>query len=403
MKKKHHISDDPRSITRRELLVTAAKYSVGAATLGLAYTLSGGAISLAEAARSEDAKRKAAKHVLTLGHDGLLDKFPGRAGTPHTSWIHGTLDFKDYIERNSNGQIYVSVHDGGELGSQTTALNKVQQGVMQGGSCSTQNGAQLAPIWNVIDIPYVIGDEENVWKLIYSKDFNDTVRAASEKRHLTMAYTMPIKRWIEMSVALDERVLLPEDLRGTKMRVTGSRLEQAAFDILPANPTPIAWSEVYSALKDGAIDGIHISAGSVHDAGMAPVIGQIVNTGWMYNFDSTFLNTRWLNSLGPDLKEVVMQGSFHAQKKIHDDYEVILRDAIGVLPESADNVGWKGAGTDVTFLTDTQLQAWKDYLSVENNSELLNGLIDEFGREEYETVKSVVAQSGGGEPKPWWT
>jgi hypothetical protein len=69
-----------------------------------------------------------------------------------------------------------------------------------------------------------------------------------------------------------------DDLKGLKMRVTGSKLEQAAFKILPANPTPIAWAEVFTALKDGAVDGVHVSAPSVLDGGMGPVVGQLVDT-----------------------------------------------------------------------------------------------------------------------------
>lgn len=389
-----------RTLTRREALAISARYGAAVASVGMAYMLGNGALTFAEAAASEAEKKAKAKHIMTMGLDGTLNLFPDRAVAKHSTWIHGMPEFKDFIEKNSNGQIYVDLHDAGALGSQTAALKKVQQGIIQGASCSTQNAAQLAPVWNVIDVPYTVGPVENCWKLIFSKEFNDTVRAESEKRRLTAAYIMPYLRWLEMSPHVRNEIRKPEDLNGLKMRVTGSKLEQAAFEILPANPTPIAWSEVYTALKDGAVDGIHVTPTSVYDGGMAPVIGQIVDTKWMYNNDSIWLATNWVQSLPADLQDVVRAGCFFAQKKIYDDYDAIHRDAIGVTKDGP-KVGWKATDTKIVFLTDAERQVWMDYLSVERNKDKLNALIDQYGRKEYETVLEVV-KGGASEPREWW-
>lgn len=390
-----------RTLTRREALAISARFGATVASVGAAYMLTGGTRSFAQTAMSEAEKKDKADHILTMGLDGKLELFPDRPVTPESTWIFGTPQYKEAIETGSEGRIYVDLHDAGALGSQTAALKKVQQGVIQGCSCSTQNAAQLAPIWNVIDVPYTVGPVENAWKLIFSKEFNDTVRAESRSRRLMVAYIMPYLRWLEMSITVDNDVLKPEDLDGMKMRVTGSELEQAAFGILPANPTPIAWAEVYSALKDGAVDGIHVTPTSVYDGGMEPVIGQIVDTMWMYNNDSIWLDNRWVEGLADDLQEVVMQANFEAQKRIYDNYEAIHREAIGTTPNGPE-VGWKAGDTRIIHLTDEQRQAWQDYLSVERNADVYDPLIDKFGRESYETVLEVV-KSGSPEPRPWWT
>lgn len=397
------MSDDHergRTLTRREALAISARFGATVASVGAAYMLTDGALTFAEAATSEAEKKANAEHVLTMGLDGKLGLFPGRPVVEESTWIYGTPQYKEAIETGSGGRIYVDLHDAGALGGQTAALKKVQQGVIQGCSCSTQNAAQLAPIWNVIDVPYTVGPVENAWKLIYSQEFAATVRAESQTRRLMAAYIMPYLRWLEMSITVDQDVLKPEDLDGRKMRVTGSELEQAAFGILPANPTPIAWAEVYSALKDGAVDGIHVTPTSVFDGGMEPVIGQIVDTKWMYNNDSIWLDNRWVEGLPEDLREIVMQANFDAQKRIHDDYEAIHREALGTTPEGPE-VGWKEGDTRIIHLTDEQRQVWQDYLSVERNAAVYDPLIDKFGREAYETVLEVV-KSGSPEPRPWW-
>ena len=392
---------DGRTLTRREALAISAKYGATVASVGFAYMLGDGAMSFADAAAGEAEKKAKAKYILTMGLDGTINLFPKRPVAKNSSWIHGTPEFKAFIEEHSKGRIYVDIHDAGALGGQTNALKKVQQGIIQGASCSTQNAAQLAPIWNVIDVPYTVGPVENAWKLIFSKEFNDTVRANSEKHRLTAAYIMPYMRWLEMSPHVDKEIKKPQDVSGLKIRVTGSKLEQAAFEILPSNATPVAWSEVFTALKDGAVDGIHVAPTSVYDGGMAPVVGQIIDTKWMYNNDSIWLSTTWVNALPGDLQEVIREASFFGQNKIYQDYEPMLRDAFGVTRDGP-KVGWKASkNTKIIFLTDAERQVWMDYLSLDRNKAKLDPLIDKYGRKEFELVVKI-AKSGDGKPRRWW-
>ncbi|HZZ95278.1 MAG TPA: TRAP transporter substrate-binding protein [Usitatibacter sp.] len=389
---------------RREFLRLAARYGYGAAliaTLGLPLASYPARAAAAEAAADQEkAKRARAKHVLTLGLDSSIDHTPDGAVTRAAMWLFGNLEFKSSVEQHSKGAVYVDIHDGAALGSQTAALRKVQLGVIQGADCSTQNAAELAPIWNVIDIPYSIGPVANYWKLLFSHEFDQAVRAKSAQANMMCLFTMPTPRWLEMSHKVDHEVRKPDDVKGLKIRVTGSKLEQAAFKILPANPTPIAWSEVFTAMKDGAVDGIHVAPTSVLDGGMGPVVGQLVDTDWMYNSDSTWLGTRWFKALPPELQEAVMEGAYDAQVHIYKNFDRLRRDQAGIAPDSP-KVGWKTFDTRFVRLTDAQRQAWRDYLSIERNKDLLNELIDRFGRNEYELVVRV-AHGGGGEPRRWW-
>ena len=389
---------------RREFLRLAARYGYGAAliaTLGLPMATYSQRAAAAEAAADEEkAKRARAKHVLTLGLDSSINHTPDGAVTKVAMWLFGNLEFKTAVEQHSKGAIYVDIHDGAALGSQTAALRKVQLGVIQAADCSTQNAAELAPIWNVIDIPYQIGPVANYWKLLFSHEFDQGVRAKSAQANMMCLFTLPTTRWLEMSHKVDHPVRKPEDVKGLKIRVTGSKLEQAAFKILPANPTPIAWSEVFTAMKDGAVDGIHVAATSVLDGGMGPVVGQLVDVDWMYNSDSTWLGTRWFKALPPNLQEAVMEGAYDAQVHVYKNFARLRRDQAGIEPDSP-KVGWRTFNTKFVRLTDAERGAWRDYLSLERNKATLNELIDRFGRKEYEMVNRVV-QGGGGEPKRWW-
>lgn len=399
--KQNHSSPVHAIATRRDILRHGLR-GCTVASIGFGFTLAGGTLSIAQAAESEQAKKAKAKHTLTMGLDAKLNQFPGRAGTPDMVWVFGAPQFKEAIEKGSGGRIYVEVHDGGALGGQTVLLKKVQQGVVHAGSCTTQNAAQLVPLLNILDVPYGIGaDDDSFWRLLFSKEFNDVFRKATEARRVTLAFSHPWRRRVMLSRNVSKEIHKPDDLKGMKIRVTASKFEQLAFQVLPTNGVPIAWSETFSALKDGVMEGVHIAPGSGFDVGMAPVIGQIVDTEWMYNTDSIWLSTTWLNGLGAELKEVVMAAALEAQKFVVAGYKPILRDTMGLAPDSPASAGFKGAGTRVAFLTADEKAVWRDFLSVERQPAFKDA-IKSFGEDAYKTLRQVVAGKGSTAPRAWW-
>jgi len=389
---------------RRDFLKYAAVFGT-TATLGgfLAACSTGEDVDekIREQAAKENDKARKADFNWDFAVDGVTDRWSGREIYQPTMYCLGAWNLKNAIEKHSNGRISVQMHEAGVLGNQVETSRAVQMGSVQLNNASTQNMAGYAAVWNVIDFPYVVGDLENWWRLIYSKEINDTLRKASKNMGVIPLTIFPQLRWIELARGLPE-VRKPSDIRGFKMRVTGSRLEQEAFNILPANPTPIGWGEVYTAMQSGAIDGIHVGPASVADASIHEVCGQIINTEFMANSDSCWLNAREFDSLPKDLQEKVMEAAFDAQVFIEETYEKLHKYQIGIRPDSPSDAIYREAGVKVTFLSDNEKKEWIDYLSYENNKEKYDPLIDRFGRKEFEVVKEVANSTEKPQAKRWW-
>jgi TRAP-type C4-dicarboxylate transport system substrate-binding protein len=397
------VGDD--RIDRRDFFALTGRYGATATILGIA-GVSGGATLLeatAAHAASEEDKKAAAEHVLVMASTGTLNRWPDGSVSKHQSNMTGFVQWKDYVETFSGGKIYVDVHFGGALGGQIATARKVQQGSLQGCHSSSQNMAAVAPVWNAVDFPYQIGPVENFWKICYSKEVNDTLRETSKQQGVIVSMLFPMVRWIELRQGLDREVRLPQDVDGLKIRVTGSKLEQTAFQILPANPTPVAWPEVYNALKDGAVDGIHVAPGPVADAKISEVIGSLVDTEFFYNTDSWWVSTKWYMSLPPALQEALDRASYHSQIFAHDLYEPLLRHQVGIRPDSPPTAVWQQEPAKQILLSDDERAQWQEYLSYERNKDTYDPLIERFGREVYETVKRVAHEPGTPEQKRWWT
>lgn len=414
--------DTGRRLTRRDFNKIVAAFGFTAALGGLVGCSSGGQQSApaskpasapaptkeavqakaAEQASKEAAKAKAAEFKLNFAIEGVPNRWPNGPVAKCTLWNLGSWEFKENVEKKTNGRVQVTLHEGGTLGGQLDLAQKTQQGVIQAGNFTTQNMAAYIPVWNVCDFPYEIGPIENAWKLLYSKEFNDVVRKASADQGAFPVTTFPQLRKIAVRKGLPAEIRKPEQMSGLKIRVTGSRLEQEDFKILPANPTPLAWGEVYTALKEGAIDGLHVGAASLADANIHEVCGQLIDSDFMYNFDSIWLNTRWFRSLPADVQDQVMEAAYDTQVWIQKIFDDLHSKQVGSTKDAAPDSIWKKSGATLVFLTDAERKNWKEFMSFEKNKDKLQPLVDKFGKKEFELVKTIVASSAKPEPKKWW-
>lgn len=399
-----------RMLSRREFAALVGKYGYTAATVAVfglptAVTFSEAADAAAVTSAAEEALKKKAKFVLTLGMEGTVDRWPNGALTKESMQNWGCVEFKKLVQQHSGGQLYVNFFDGAPFGAQTNALRKIQQGVFQVGNCSSQNAAAVAQVWNVLDFPYQIGGFENMWKVMFSKEVAATVRKKSAEANIDILFNAPWLRWLEFGESVKDEIRNPAQLAGMKVRITASKLEQAAFKILPANPTPVAWPETFGALKSGAVDGIHVGPAPVLDAGLGPVVKQLVDVGFMYNNDATWISVRWLNELPPAVRDAVREAAFEVQAHIFKNFQKMLRDQTGIAPDSPAGVGWRAFekdGLKFVRLSAKELGVWKDMLSMDRNKKAYHELIDRFGRKEFETVVKVANAPGAPEAQRWW-
>jgi TRAP-type C4-dicarboxylate transport system substrate-binding protein len=387
-------------IDRRDFFSRTSRY---AAALALSSVPGAALFEMADAYAATEAEKKAkAEHVLLFGSTESANKWPQGKLSHEQSNMTGLLELKQYIEEETKGKVYFDLQYGGTLGDQIEMPRKLQQGVLAGCHASTQNAAAAAPVWNVVDFPYHVPPPDGFWKLLFSREVNDTLRKKSEEQGLVTLCVFPQLRWIELRKNLGRQVRKPDDLKGLKIRVTGSKLEQTTFKILPANPTPVAWGEVYNAMKSGAIDGIHVGAGPVMDVGIADVVGTQTNTEFMWNTDGAFISTAWFKKLPPALQGAILEAAYRAQVFQHKVYVPYMRDQWGVFPDSPPDSLYKKLNIDTVFLNDQERAGWKEYLSYPRNKAVFDPLIQQFGKVEYDAVGRAAQASGAVEPRRWW-
>ncbi len=201
---------------RRRFLEIVGRHGFTTAVLALTGGTLWSDAEIARAADSEEAKEKAAKHVMIFATEYKADAY-------QTYPIMQT-QFKDNLESLSGNAVYVKLFPAGQLGVGSALAQKVQAGTVQGGSVSLSNFSPFAPIVDVINIPFWCGENQRFANLVTSAVWNGEITPkVTVKGYKPMFYFTVDPRTVAARKGLGKTIKTPDDMRGLKMRVPSSK------------------------------------------------------------------------------------------------------------------------------------------------------------------------------------
>ena len=227
--------------------------------------------AVAQTAKEEKAREKEAKHTMVIATAYVLGA--------SRSYPIMQLDFKENIQNATNGQVYVKLAPGGQLGAGGALAQKVQGATIQAAQHSLSNFAPFAPAVDLINLPYFCGANQRFVNLVTSKAWQDQVHPAVEaKGFKTLFYVVIDPRVVAIRKGGAGAVYNPSDLNGVKFRVPGSKMLQQYYRLVGANPTPVAWGETPSAIKQGVADALDPSVGALYVFGFKDILSHVTFT-----------------------------------------------------------------------------------------------------------------------------
>ncbi len=164
-------------------------------------------------------------------------------------------EFANIVAEESNGRIDVRVFPSGQLGPQTEVLQALQTGAID---ITRANPANLRDLGiqkiGVFSLPYIFEDSDHAWRVIQGAVGQEILDAIdnSSARLIGLNFMLASPRSFFFS---DAQVSSVSDMRGLKLRVPNADIYLEMVEALGASPTPIAYSELYSALQTGVVDG----------------------------------------------------------------------------------------------------------------------------------------------------
>ncbi|WP_375572596.1 TRAP transporter substrate-binding protein DctP [Ahrensia marina] len=197
------------------------------------------------------------------------------------------------------------------LFAQGTELEAISRGNLTMSIASAQELAQFFPEFSIFATGYVHQDaahQVRVFNDALMDPFKQTVEEELGVKLLSVMYLG--RRHVNLRQTRDELdVQTPADLAGVNLRMPGTDAWQFLGSALGASPTPMAFTEVYTALSTGAVDGQDNPLPTVVDAKFYEVTNQIALTSHLVDLNYIAFSLETWNSLTPEQQITVQRAA----------------------------------------------------------------------------------------------
>jgi TRAP-type C4-dicarboxylate transport system substrate-binding protein len=173
---------------------------------------------------------------------------------------------------------------GGNLFKQGTELVAMQRNNLEMGNIAPQDVSNQIPAWSIVTSAYLFRDAEHLKKVFASDVGRDLKKLAEDKLNIKILGPTYFGAR-QVGLKPKKKISTPADLAGVKLRMPGGDAWQFLGQSLGANPTPMAYAEVYTGLQSGAIDGQDNPLPNVQNMKFYEVSSQIVLTSHLVGFD----------------------------------------------------------------------------------------------------------------------
>jgi len=199
---------------------------------------------------------------------------------------------------------------GGNLFKQGTELVAMQRNNLEMGNIAPQDVSNQIPAWSILTSGYLLRDADHLKKVFASDVGVELKKMAEEKLNIRiLGPTYFGARHVGLKPK--KKITTPADMAGVKLRMPGGDAWQFLGQSLGANPTPMAYPEVYTGLQSGAIDGQDNPLPNVQNMKFYEVSSQIVLTSHLVGFDLLCVTDRVWKAMSPQ-KQAAFQAAADA-------------------------------------------------------------------------------------------
>lgn len=290
----------------------------------------------------------------------------------------GLLAFKEYVELESKGRIEVEIYTSGQFcGSVPECISNLQQGVLEMfPSTAGGTGNFFAPA-QVLDLPYVFtSDEQAICVLdgeILEKIRSEVLEMSLDIRLIGIANTGGWRNF----ASTNKKIHSPADLKGLKIRTTPAEIQQELVKQLGANPTPVSWAELYTALATGVVEGSKNGIQDIIGAKLQEHLKYIILDGHSYMATLWWFSEPVWQTLPSDIQAIIQEG-FKKQ-------QAAANNLVASEEENSYRI-FEQAGGTIHRPTVEEKQAFKDA-----SSNMRSWFIEKFGNDWLDLLESSVA------------
>ncbi|MEP2641075.1 TRAP transporter substrate-binding protein [Roseobacter sp.] len=236
--------------------------------------------------------------------------------------------FAELLAEKTGGEITLQMFHGGTLGSQPDAVEQVRLGGIAIGNFNLGPIGPIAAEANVVSLPFIFKDVPHMFRVLDSQG-GEAITAGMAAKGL-----MPLA-WFDAGARSfyngEKAINTPADVTGMKVRVMNNDLFTGMIAELGGNPSPMAFAEVYQALKTGVVDGAENNWPSYESTGHFEVAGYYSLSQHLIIPECICVNTATFQALSSDMQAAALEAAQEAalmQRDLWAEREAVSRKAV---------------------------------------------------------------------------
>src|SRR3982750_1351598 len=186
---------------------------------------------------------------------------------------------------------------GNTLFKQGTELVALQRGNLEMANLAPQDISKQVPAWSLLTSAYLFRDANHL-NAFFASELGAQMKKMVEDQLKVKILGPTFFGTRQVGLKPNKRINTPTDLAGVKLRMPPGEAWQLLGRSLGANPTPMAYAEVYTGLQTGAIDGQDNPLPNVQNMKFYEVMSQIVLTSHLVGFDLLTVNMKTWSAMG---------------------------------------------------------------------------------------------------------
>jgi len=273
----------------------------------------------------------------------------GHVGAPGSLFEASANEFAKRANEKLAGKAKVVTYGSSQLGKDKELLQKLKLGTVDFALPSTVMST-VADEFGLFEMPYLVKDREHMGRIEEEIFWEKIAPAAEDKGYKILAVWENGFRHITNN---ERPINVPGDLQGIKLRTPKGAWRVKMFKSYGANPTPMSFSEVFTALQTGVIDGQENPFAQIYSAKFQEVQKYLSLTGHVYTPAYITVGIEKWNSLPADVRQILEETAKETQAYVYETAAAMETDLLGKLKaggmevNEADKAAFIAASKDI--------------------------------------------------------
>ncbi len=264
--------------------------------------------------------------------------------------------FEKRLEELSGGKIDVQVYPSSQLYKDNAVLKAIRLDSVQMAAPSFSKFGKIVPNLALFDLPFLFNDMGHLHR-VQDGEVGEKLKAMVTKKGI-VALSFWDNHFKQLSSS-KKALITPDDAKGQKFRIMSSKVLEAQFHSVGANPQMMPFSEVYSGLQQGVIDGQENTNSNIFTKKFHEVQKYLTITNHGYLGYLVVMSKKFWNKLPADLQANVTQAMKEATIKEREYAEDLNTKQFNEIKAYAEKTG----NLEIINLTAEQKAAWKTAVS----------------------------------------